>query len=147
VVRVTRDWFQAFILVATALGSILALVNMSRFASTTVNNLPVVVRYLFVAWLAVSCIITLWGMFRHRYYSDLDHKSWDRLVRSLLTERAGLIMLGSLALIYVAMVWVLFGGRALQSSLIWLGIAVASYLRVWDLSPGRARRKADKHGD
>lgn len=121
-----KDRFEQLVCVVFLLFSLVSTFSMSQTGGSTINAFPLVARYIFVIWLGVASFVTLWGMWR------------ARLAIGVLTERAGLLMLGSLFVIYATWAVVLFGGRSFGFSLLLVGLAVASYSRVWDIE--RARR-------
>lgn len=126
-----REWFQVVICVGIIPYGMGLLLNVHQSDRTALGILPVAIRYVFAAWALAAVIIVLWGMFQ-------------RSASGLLAERAGLLMLGSLELMYAVLVISLLHEGVLGTIFFPLLVAVASYLRGWDITV--ARREATKHG-
>lgn len=135
----TRDWFELLICIAMIEFGIAALINLPKYGGVTINRFPIVASYALVILMLVAASLTVFGVIRS------GARDPRKGAYGVLMERSGVYLLGSFAVAYSLWAVMQFGTDAFGFVLLWAHIAVASFLRGWDIS--RAGRRVAKHGN
>ena len=95
-----RDPFKVAVLMASAVTSPVIFVRFDWLASSVLHSFPSFTARLFLAWLFVTCVMSLYGIVR------------QQTVRGVLWERAGMYGIAVLFVTYGSWALVQFGGPA-----------------------------------
>lgn len=129
VVHTSKSPFEIFILIAIVIAGIAGLLMPAHTSSAIAQLLPLWGQLTWYSGLLVSGLLSVVGAFTNRLWS-------------LYAERGGLSMLGVLCVVYTATVIAIVGPLAAFAGVLVLGLGVACFARVHQIS-GDIRRVSE----
>jgi hypothetical protein len=127
VVDYERDPFKVFVLAVSVLYSPFAFFRFDTLAGNTLHAFPSPFGRVFLAWLFVSAATALYGVIE------------QHTVQGVLWERAGMVGVGGLFLIYGSWAYVVYGNPATGFASLLLALGLAAIVRIRQISRRRRR--------
>lgn len=122
-----RDPFKVFVLGVSAIYSPVGFFGFNHYAGGALHSFPRPMGQVFLAWLFVSSTTALCGIM------------WQRSVRGVLWERAGLYGVAGLFVTYGVWAGSVYGGPAFGFASLLIALGMAAMVRIRQINRRRQR--------